>query len=246
MPRVADLQFFGPGRVRCACDCARKVPKQLSDVLESKTRLVGEVARPFGHTHVQVESVAMVTGLDGTGEDPAPSPQRTALLHELQTIGVQNPNQLLASPSTALVLVRGFLPPGVQKGDKFDLEVQVPSRSETTSLRGGWLMETRLTEMAVLGGPDSRRPSLGHWRRPGAGRSLGQRREGPCAAGARTRAGRRHRTQVARHGPVHRSRGQVGPVGRSNRPGDQSPFSHVLPRHQAGRGQSHEPTSESI
>jgi hypothetical protein len=49
-------------------------------------------------------------------------------------------------------LVRGFLPPGVQKGDKIDLEVQVPSRSETTSLRGGWLMETRLTEMAVLGG----------------------------------------------------------------------------------------------
>jgi flagellar basal body P-ring protein FlgI len=65
---------------------------------------------------------------------------------------VQNPNQLLASPTTALVLVRGFLPPGVKKGDKFDLEVQVPQRSETASLRGGWLMECRLTEVAILGG----------------------------------------------------------------------------------------------
>jgi hypothetical protein len=51
-----------------------------------------------------------------------------------------------------MVLVRGFLPPGAQKGDHFDLEVRVPSRSDTSSLRGGWLMEARLTELAVLGG----------------------------------------------------------------------------------------------
>ena len=139
------------------CGCAAPAlrsqsPEELSDALQVKTRLVGDVARPFGDKYVKVESVALITGLDNTGEDPAPSPQRATLLHELQTIGVQNPNQLLASPTTALVLVRGFLPPGVQKGDKFDLELQVPSRSETTSLRGGWLMETRMTELAVLGG----------------------------------------------------------------------------------------------
>ena len=114
-------------------------------------RLVGDVAKPYGNTYVKVESVALVTGLAGTGEDPAPSPQRAAILHELQTLGVQNPNRLLADPNTAIVLVRAFLPPGVQKGDKFDLEVQVPSRSETSSLRAGWLMETRLAELAVLG-----------------------------------------------------------------------------------------------
>jgi flagellar basal body P-ring protein FlgI len=137
----------------CAAPALRsQSPEEISDQLESRTKLVGDVARPFGHNYVQVESVALVTGLDGTGADPAPSPQRAALMHELQTIGVQNPNQLLASPSTSLVLVRGFLPPGVQKGDKFDLEVQVPTHSETTSLRGGWLMETRLTDLAVLGG----------------------------------------------------------------------------------------------
>ena len=139
------------------CGCATpsmrsQSPEGFSEVLESKTRLVGDVARPFGHTYVKIEAVALATGLDRTGEDPAPSPQRAALLHELQTIGVQHPNQLLASASTSLVLVRGFLPPGVRKGDKFDLEVQVPSHSETASLRDGWLMETRLTEVAVLGG----------------------------------------------------------------------------------------------
>ena len=114
-------------------------PEEYSEILESKTKLVGDVARPFGHTYVKVESAALATGLDGTGEDPAPSPLRAALLHELQTIGVQHPNQLLASPSTSLVVVRGYLPPGVRKGDRFDLEVQVPSHSETarrTSLDG--------------------------------------------------------------------------------------------------------------
>ncbi|MGD9719728.1 MAG: flagellar basal body P-ring protein FlgI [Pirellulales bacterium] len=137
----------------CAAPALRsQSPEDMAGLVESSTRLIGEVARPFGHTYVKVESVALVTGLDGTGSDPAPSHQRAALLHELQTIGVQNPNHLLALPSTSLVLVRGFLPPGVQKGDRFDLDVQVPTRSETTSLRNGWLMETRLTELTVLEG----------------------------------------------------------------------------------------------
>src|SRR5215213_8857202 len=87
-------------------------PEDLSDAIESKTRLIGDVARPYGNNYIKVESVALVTGLSGTGEDPAPSPQRASLLHEMQTRGVTNPNQLLASPDTTLVLVRGFLPPG--------------------------------------------------------------------------------------------------------------------------------------
>jgi flagellar basal body P-ring protein FlgI len=127
-------------------------PEGFSNLVESQTKLIGDVARPFGQYAVKAEAIALVTQLDGTGEDPAPSPQRATLLHELQTIGVQHPNHLLASPHTALVLVRGFLPPGVQKGDRFDLEVQVPSRSETISLRNGWLMETRMTDLTVLDG----------------------------------------------------------------------------------------------
>src|SRR4029079_2367161 len=47
---------------------------------------------------------------------------------------------------------RAYLPPGVQKGDPLDVEVRIPARCETTSLRGGWLMQTRLRQMEVLGG----------------------------------------------------------------------------------------------
>ncbi len=70
----------------------------------------------------------------------------------MQTRGVTEPNSILASGNTSLVMVQGVLRPGIQKGDNFDIEVRVPGQSETTSLRGGYLLETRMAEMAVLGG----------------------------------------------------------------------------------------------
>ena len=115
-------------------------------------KLVGDVAIPFGMFPIRLEQVGLVTGLPGTGSDPPPSPERARLLTEMQTLGVQNPNRILASPGTDLVLVRGYLRPGIQKGDRFDIEVRVPSRSENTGLRGGWLMDVRMSELQAAGG----------------------------------------------------------------------------------------------
>jgi len=117
---------------------------------QPNVRLVGDLAVPFGMFPVKVEAVGLVTGLRGTGSDPQPSGYREVLLSEMRARGVENPNAVLASPDTAIVLVRGVLRPGIQKGDRFDLEVHVPPRSETTSLRGGWLLDTELKELAVL------------------------------------------------------------------------------------------------
>ena len=72
------------------------------------------------------------------------------LMEEMKRSGVKNPNQLLASRNVALVMVRGVLRPGIQKGDHFDVELRIPTRSETVVLRGGHLLETRLKDMAVL------------------------------------------------------------------------------------------------
>jgi len=113
--------------------------------------LISEYTHPQGMNFIKVEAVSLVTGLAGTGSDPPPSPQRAALLDEMNRRGVTDPNDVLASPNTSLVLVRAYLRPGIQVGDRFDVEVRVPSRSETTSLRGGWLLPSRLTELAVLG-----------------------------------------------------------------------------------------------
>ena len=117
-----------------------------------ETRLVGDVARSYGLDYIQVETVALVTGLAGAGEDPPPSPQRTAVLTELQRHSVPNPEAVLASPDTAIVVARGFLRPGIRMGDTFDVEVRVPSRSGDVGIRGGWLLKNPMTRMAVLGG----------------------------------------------------------------------------------------------
>jgi flagellar basal body P-ring protein FlgI len=105
----------------------------------------------FGMNYVKVEAVSLVTGLAGTGSDPPPTPQRAALLAEMNRREVTNPNEVLASQNTSLVLVRAFLRPGIQEGDRFDVEVRTPTQSETTSIRNGWLLSSRLTELAVLG-----------------------------------------------------------------------------------------------
>jgi len=110
--------------------------------------LISEYTHPYGLNFVKIEAVSLVTGLAGTGSDPPPSPQRAALLDDMKRRGVDDPNDVLASPNTSLVLVRAYLRPGIQEGDHFDVEVRVPSRSETTSLRGGWLLPARLTEMS--------------------------------------------------------------------------------------------------
>ena len=119
--------------------------------LEASTRLVGDYAAPWGLGTKRIEHAALVTGLANTGSDPPPGPQRQVLLADMQSRGVVEPNRLLASPGTALVWVHGYLPPGVRKGDRFDIYLEVPPDNETSSLEGGWLMETRLAEMAVLG-----------------------------------------------------------------------------------------------
>ena len=88
-------------------------------------------------------------------------------------------------------MVRGVLRPGIQKGDHFDVEVRIPSQSDTTSLRGGRLLEVRLTEVAVLGGQVHQGGVAGAGRRADHGRSVGRPEGRPRAVGPWPRARRR-------------------------------------------------------
>lgn len=129
-----------------------QTPDEDSPDAEKKLELVGEYTRPWGLNYVKLESVALVTNLNNTGSSPPPSPQRNQLLSEMQSHEIRNPEKILDIPSNSLVLVSGYIPPAVQKGDTFDVEIRLPRSSDTTSLRGGWLMQSRLRQMEVLGG----------------------------------------------------------------------------------------------
>lgn len=139
--------------VGCAGPAIRSQSPEVEALLslEANTKLVADYAAAWGIDAQRIERVALVTGLAGTGGDSPPNSRRQSLLAEMQARGVVEPNRLLGSRTTSLVWVHGYLPPGVRKGDRFDVAVEVPSDCDTTSLAGGWLMETRLSEMAMVG-----------------------------------------------------------------------------------------------
>ncbi len=121
------------------------------DDLEPELEFVGDITRAWGLGYMKVEGIALVTRLRGTGSDPPPNDRREALREEMKTNGVTHPDDILALDSTAMVYVRAYLPPGVRKDDRCDVLIESPPRSETTSLRDGWLMQTRLRPVEELG-----------------------------------------------------------------------------------------------
>ncbi len=124
----------------------------LSDSATQETRYVGEVTGVWGMNYAAVEGIGLVGALEGTGSNPTPGWQLDHLAKELRTREeIENPKTLLADSDTSMAMVKGLLPPGIRKGERFDLQVRTHPKSDTVSLFGGLLNDTRLKTMAVLG-----------------------------------------------------------------------------------------------
>lgn len=150
--------FLGMGLVSLA-GCAKRLTRgqtpeavDLDGEKKDGPDLVGDNTRPWGLNHVKLEAVALAKNLNDTGSDPPPSPLRQQLITEMQSHEIRNPDAILASPTTSMVVLKAFLPPGVRKGDVLDVDVSCPSGSQTTSLKGGWVMQARMRQVEVLGG----------------------------------------------------------------------------------------------
>ncbi|MCA9056988.1 MAG: flagellar basal body P-ring protein FlgI, partial [Planctomycetaceae bacterium] len=116
------------------------------------TPLLNDYISVGGNSYITLRGIGLVVGLKGTGGDPSPSVQRTELMQEMQRLKVENPGQILKSPDTALVLVVAHLPSMVREGDRFDVRVVLPPNSNARSLKGGWLMPTRMFEETTVPG----------------------------------------------------------------------------------------------
>ncbi len=138
--------------VGCAGPAVRsQSPEDLEmATIEKQVRLIEAVSLPFGLNTVTVQGPALVVGLANTGSDPPPSAERSELMADMQARGVVGPSALLASGQTSLVWASTELPPAAQQGDPLDILVRVPAHVDTTTLWGGWLMESRFKEKAVL------------------------------------------------------------------------------------------------
>jgi flagellar basal body P-ring protein FlgI len=143
-------------RMKDPKEYARKVGRENADAAlvgkAGHAKLLGDYISVSGYYNVVIEGVGLVTNLDGTGEDIPVSPYRTMLLEDMKKRKIKDPNTLLRSTSTALVLVRAYLPPLIKKGEPFDVEIVLPDGSQSTSLAGGWLLECDLKEHVNVAG----------------------------------------------------------------------------------------------
>jgi flagellar basal body P-ring protein FlgI len=121
------------------------------DDLEPELEFVGDLTNAWGLGYLKVEGIALITRLPGTGSDPPPNDRRESLRNEMKLNGVAHPDEILALDSTAMAFVSAYYPPGARKGDRCDVIVNSPPGSATRSLDRGWLIQTRLRPVEVLG-----------------------------------------------------------------------------------------------
>jgi flagellar basal body P-ring protein FlgI len=112
----------------------------------AKVPLVGEMTQIVGGYWIQLEGAGLVVDLNGTGEDPPPSEARHAVLEDLKRRGIPNPNKILKMPNVTVVIVTGYVPALIRKGEHFDVEVRLPDGSKVKNLNGGRLMTCWLRE----------------------------------------------------------------------------------------------------
>jgi len=128
----------------------------------NETKYVARICKMAGLTPQKIEGVALVSNLNGTGSAAKPGELRKRLLRELETINTPLPaEELLQSKNTEMVLVKGLLPAGVRKGDRFDLEVFPLNETDATSLEGGYIQKMRLRITAQLGGTVKDQSTIG-------------------------------------------------------------------------------------
>lgn len=106
---------------------------------------VGSLTQLRNDRPLLVSGYGLVVGLHGTGSNQVPAFLRGFMLNEMRKRGFTAPAQVLADPNTAVVAVRGLIPPAAVADTRFDVIVSALSGTQTTSLAGGRLYTTDLS-----------------------------------------------------------------------------------------------------
>lgn len=175
---LAALAIAAAAMLPAGCDTVERLPDvpdpisvtrapSRADVPRIMRGTIGSECTIVGFQPVPVHGWGLVVGLRGTGSRQLPPPDvREYMLREMTRRGVGSeggpmgdisPERMLAAPDTAVVIVRGLMPPGavgresvrggVLPGTTFDLQVLLDERSDATSLDGGRLFTAELRPM---------------------------------------------------------------------------------------------------
>ena len=116
---------------------------------KSPVRTIRDIAVYDNTNELTVSGFGLVTGLDNTGGTTPPGDARQAVEDRLKKIKGVNVQEVLNSPTTAVVIVTGIVRPGVRRDELIDLEITLPPGSKVKSLRGGVLQDTPLMTFAT-------------------------------------------------------------------------------------------------
>ncbi len=114
---------------------------------------ISEYATLIDGGYLPVRGFGLVVGLGKNGSSEVPPSLEKYLVQYLArhkigsaSAGLENitPQRVIRDNDTAVVEVRGIIPPGLPKGQNFDVFVQALPQTQTSSLEGGMLMPTEL------------------------------------------------------------------------------------------------------
>lgn len=121
---------------------------------------IGELTYYDGMTPMRVRGYGLVVGLGTNGSSDCPDTVRKKLIrglykqHDFSSpiVGTTTvtPEQMIADPDTAVVIVEGDIPPAAIEGSRFDVQVRAYPGTSTKSLRGGRLYTTDLLNFRML------------------------------------------------------------------------------------------------
>ena len=145
-----------------ACGCTTLLPGNLfpgwkkdkesqdtfiTETEDGKPKLIGDYVSIGNNFPVLVHGFGLVVNLPDTGGDDSNTLHHRMVYDDMNRKKVTGINSILLAPNTAVVEVTGLMHPGIQKDERFDVQISLPRDTNTRSLRGGMLMETRLAEM---------------------------------------------------------------------------------------------------
>jgi flagellar basal body P-ring protein FlgI len=150
---TATLSLLGAGAdgKKSSASAARSRQHKKEVPLKAE-ETIGDLAFVRTAGDIRVEGIGLVVGLNGGGSDPRPGVYRKKLLDEMHAAMVPQAEKILASKNVSLVLVRGSIPPGITREDRFDVAVELEPDSTTQSLSGGVLLRTDLKQVGAVDG----------------------------------------------------------------------------------------------
>ena len=127
-----------------------QVKEGIEDRPEVINATIGSLGKILQTGILEVHGFGIVAGLNGTGSSQCPEELRKKLIAQIKVEMTDlkgiNPKAFINSKNTAVVEVRGMIPPIASRGDVFDLRVGPLDNSQTSSLEGGRLFTTKLVK----------------------------------------------------------------------------------------------------